>query len=101
MDAPRGHVARVKHIPEDGHWLSVAPQIEKFKDQTIPVLLLAWQAKEIVSKVINDISSTNNDDPADSSWLDNVFSSPNTIVMPTCSTSEGTLSKKQKNSHSI
>ncbi|KAL9558537.1 hypothetical protein MBANPS3_000873 [Mucor bainieri] len=93
MDAPRGRIARVKHISEDGHWLSVAPQIKKFKDQTIPVLLLAWQAKEIVSRGFNVISSISNDDTTDSSWLDNVFSSPSTIVMPTCSTSKETKSK--------
>ncbi|CAO3694122.1 unnamed protein product [Rhizopus stolonifer] len=96
LDSPDGYVARITHIPEEDCWLTLAAKVDRFKEQTLPVILLAWQAKEIVSRMLSIIADTEEDHASDSLWLDNVFSIKPTIVMPRCSTSMETQTKKKK-----
>jgi hypothetical protein len=96
LDSPAGYVARITYIPDDC-WLTLAAKVDRFKEQTLPVILLAWQAKEIVSRVLNAIADTDEGHASDSSWLDNVFTITSTVAMPRCSTSMETQSKKKKN----
>jgi hypothetical protein len=96
LDSPAGYVARITHIPEEEYWLTLAAKVDRFKEQTLPVILLAWQAKEIVSRVLNAIADAEEGHASDSSWLDNVFAIKPTVVMPRCSTSMETQSKKKK-----
>ncbi|KAI8331375.1 hypothetical protein BC941DRAFT_475000 [Chlamydoabsidia padenii] len=92
-DSPVGFFARSTRVPEE-HWLTLTTNVNRFTQQALPLIFLAWHAKEIVSKVLKMITDPSEDnDNDDSSWLDNAFATTPVISLPQCSTSDEGRSK--------
>ncbi|ORZ15301.1 hypothetical protein BCR42DRAFT_416826 [Absidia repens] len=95
LDSPAGYVARIASIPED-RWLALPTKVDRFKDEALPVILLAWHAKEIVSRVLKVITGAAQHHGHNSTWLDNALQPSDTFIMPYCSTSDETRCKRNK-----